>query len=138
MSDIRTTLNLSSPNIRHFAPGICNFVTQIQIFHWLQCTIHTYKILTQIKFGILLLKIDYAKLWNDCQLKWCQVSPWHGSNAEDKDSRSFFFVRSQHCAHCQFCLIWLKCDVVTVHTRCSRVVTDFLPYPKFSKSLLSW
>ena len=57
----------------------------------LMYTIHNTYILTQIKFGILLLKIDYAKLWNDCQLKWCQVSPWHGSNAEDKDSRSFFF-----------------------------------------------
>ena len=35
--------------------------------------------------------------------------------------------------------IWSRIHVkVWMYSRCGRVVTDFPPYPKFSKSLLSW
>ena len=44
----------------------------------------------------------------------------------------------QQCSSCNTLLVFLKFCWLLMHTRFCRVITDFLPYPKFRKSLPSW
>ena len=65
---------------------------------------------------------------------------WYESYIERFDEFQFRyqFVTAIYAKNLQEDNITRVFDLALFYTRCGRVVTDFLPYPKFRKSLPSW